>query len=91
VTTIHPVQARIRLVQAALRVLLADHTEPHAWADAEAEYAGEELALAARDLVTAIDTLPAGRQPIGWTHPQTNPEIRAEISVAVAHEHRPTP
>jgi hypothetical protein len=34
--------------------------------DAEQEYAGEQLALAARALVRAVDALPPDQQPVGW-------------------------
>ena len=60
--------ARDELILAAMRVIAADHyareEDPHA--DAESEYAGEKLALAARDLVRAVDALPESDQPIGW-------------------------
>lgn len=56
------------LIRASLRVIAADHyandADPHA--DAESEYAGELLALAARNLVRAVDALPEDQQPIGW-------------------------
>ena len=58
--------ARDRLLRAALRCLSAQLAEEHADADAEAGYAGEQLALAARDLTAATDALPAERQPAGW-------------------------
>ena len=40
--------------------------EPHADADAEAEYAGELVALAARELTRQVDGLPHDQQPTGW-------------------------
>lgn len=56
------------LIKAALRVISATHysrpEDPHG--DAEHEYAGEQLALAARALVQAVDRKPADDQPIGW-------------------------
>lgn len=56
------------VIKAALRVIEADHyaraEDPHA--DAEQEHASEQLALAARALVQAIDRKPADDQPIGW-------------------------
>lgn len=62
------VAARNDLLRAALRCIAADYfaddADPHA--DAESEYAGERLALAARELVAAVDALPEGDQPIGW-------------------------
>lgn len=63
------------VVRAALRCVAAefyaDDANPHA--DAEAEHAGELLALAARELVRAVDALPESEQPIGW---QEQPEMR---------------
>jgi len=52
----------------ALRAIAADRyardEDPHA--DAESEDADEQLALAARDLVRAVEALPADARPIGW-------------------------
>lgn len=58
-----------RLVEkAALNSVAAHHyfqdEDPHS--DAAAEYADEQLALAARDLVRAVEALPEGERPIGW-------------------------
>lgn len=63
----HPGVARERLLAAALRCLSAQFAGESADADAESEYAAELLALAARDLVAATDTLPAEQQPVGWS------------------------
>lgn len=60
------IDARERVIGAVFRFLEADRAEPHANADAEAEYAGELLALAARELAEATDAMPADRQPVGW-------------------------
>ena len=53
---------------AALRSIAAHHygrpDDPHG--DAEDEYAGEQLALAARELVRAVEALPEDQRPIGW-------------------------
>ena len=63
-----PVEAHDNVVQAALSVIQTTHysraEDPHA--DAAAEYSQEQLALAARALVEAVDKLPADQQPIGW-------------------------
>jgi hypothetical protein len=60
--------ARTELEKAALRSIASLHyyadENPHV--DAEAEYSGEVLALAARDLVRAVEALLAGKRPIGW-------------------------
>lgn len=58
-----------RLVErAALRSVAAHHyyedEDPHS--DAAAEHADEQLALAARELVRAVEALPADQRPIGW-------------------------
>jgi hypothetical protein len=59
--------ARERVIRAVLRVLESEHEErPHAHSAAEAEYAGEQLALAARELAEAVDALPREQQPVGW-------------------------
>lgn len=61
------------LIRAALRVIGSTHygreSDPHA--DAEKEYADEQLALSARALVEAVDRKPADEQPIGWTRQPT--------------------
>ncbi|MFD3363622.1 hypothetical protein ACFWW5_11020 [Streptomyces albidoflavus] len=63
-----PAAAHQKLVTAALAVIETTHyyrvEDPHA--DAAREYAEEQLALAARNLARAVDTLPADEQPIGW-------------------------
>jgi hypothetical protein len=62
-----PPQAH-QLVSAVLRLVhsthYADEASPH-W-DAEREYSTEQVALAARELVRAVDELPADQRPIGW-------------------------
>ncbi len=63
---LHPVTARERLLRAALRCISATLAGESADADADSEYADEQLALAARDLVAATDATDAGRQPVGW-------------------------
>lgn len=61
-------EAQQKLEAAALRSIAASHyyrdENPHA--DAEDEYASEQLALAARDLVRAVEALPEDKRPIGW-------------------------
>ena len=55
------------LARAVLRSISADYfpsEEP--FADAEREYAREMVAIAARDLVMAIDALTGPDQPVGW-------------------------
>jgi hypothetical protein len=59
--------ARNELLRAALRVLAAERgneSDPH-FGD-ELDYAQEGLALAARDLVDAVNQMPADQQPVGW-------------------------
>lgn len=55
------------LLRAALRCLLAQMEEERGDTAADAEYWGERLAFAARDLATATDALPADRRPVGWS------------------------
>jgi hypothetical protein len=63
-----PPEQTDRLFRAVLRSINADHyaneNDPHA--DAEAEYATEQVAITARDLARAVDALPEDRLPIGW-------------------------
>lgn len=65
-------KAREQLISSVFRILEADRAEPHAHADAEREYAGEQLALAARDLTRATEALPAGERPVGWNTPDVS-------------------
>jgi hypothetical protein len=57
-----------QLVSGVLRLIhathYADESSPH-W-DAEREYSAEQVALAARELVRAVDALPEDQRPIGW-------------------------
>ena len=61
-------RARDLVEAAALRVIQGRHyareTDPHA--GAQLEWADELLALAARDLVRAVEALPEEDRPIGW-------------------------
>jgi hypothetical protein len=58
--------AQERVIRQALRALSAEREDPHAHHDDELAYAGEQLALAARDLVRAVDALPVDALPVGW-------------------------
>jgi len=60
-----------RILRASLRILSAEHSEPHADSDAEAEYAVGQLALAARELTRATDAAPEHDQPAGWAEVRT--------------------
>jgi len=61
------------LVDAVERLRRAEEAEPHADADAEAEYASEMVALAALALVRHLERFPA-EQPLGWhDDPVTGP------------------
>ena len=63
-----PVHEHETVIRAALRVIEGTHygrpEDPHA--DAEQQYGEEQLALAARALVEAVDRKPADEQPVGW-------------------------
>jgi hypothetical protein len=63
---VRPEEARTRLIQAALRCMQAEMADEHAHAADEYQYADELLALAARDLARAMDSLPPHQQPVGW-------------------------
>ncbi|MFD8839793.1 hypothetical protein [Streptomyces griseofuscus] len=64
-----PIQEHEDLIRAALRVIEGTHygrpDNPHA--DAEQQYGQEQLALAARALVEAVNAKPADKQPVGWS------------------------
>lgn len=63
-----PVEEHENVIKAALRVIGSTHyqraDDPHA--DAEQQYGQEQLALAARALVEAVDRKSADEQPVGW-------------------------
>lgn len=63
---LHPIAAKAQLIQAALRLITADYADEAADADAESEYADEQLALAAHALVTAVNAQPEDKRPVGW-------------------------
>ncbi|MFD6421062.1 hypothetical protein [Streptomyces sp. NPDC060198] len=73
------------VIKAALRVISATHyarvEDPHA--DAEQEYSREQLALAARALVQAVDEQPADDQPIGWNETVPDTGLRDRIAQAL--------
>jgi hypothetical protein len=75
-----PADEHDTVIKAALRVIEADHyfreSDPHA--DAEQQYAAEQLALAARALAQAVDRKPADDQPIGWNVDATVPNLQKE-------------
>lgn len=60
--------AQGKVESAALEAIQARHygRETDLWADAASEHADEQLALAARDLVRAIEALPAADRPVFW-------------------------
>lgn len=65
-SNIHLIQARENVISAVLRILSSERDQEHAHAADEAEYANEQLAIAARELTQATDAMPADRQPVGW-------------------------
>ncbi|MFI2620460.1 hypothetical protein [Streptomyces sp. NPDC018584] len=77
-----PVEQHERVITTALHAIESTHyaraENPHA--DAEAQHNEEQLALAARALVEAVDKLPADKQPIGWTKDR-------EIEPEAIHQH----
>lgn len=70
-----PVDEHETVIKAALRVIGSTHyqhaSDPHA--DAEQQYAEEQLALAARALVRAVDRKEADERPVGWDRPEFQP------------------
>lgn len=67
-------KAQEALIKAVLAVLVAERSDDVLGHEAAAEgYAGEMLALVARDLVAAVDALPPAEQPVGW-----RPEVPSE-------------
>src|SRR5690348_12711959 len=85
--------ARHRLIHASLRALAADYADPPPWADAEAESADDDLAIAARDLTAVVDALPADQQPIGWqpTTPAPVRDLLADVRSVFADTERGLP
>jgi hypothetical protein len=59
-------EAKDRMLRAALRCLSAQFGPETADTAADAEYADDELALAARDLTAATEALPSDHRPAGW-------------------------
>lgn len=56
-----------RVLDAAARLQRShDEEQPTASSDWEREYAGEQLALASRELVAVVNGLPEHDRPIGW-------------------------
>ncbi len=64
----HIIEARERVEAAALDAMSARHypRPGDPYAAASVEHADEKLALAARDLVRAVEALPEGERPVGW-------------------------
>jgi len=61
----HPVFVS-KLVDAALRLLLAERACPSSHADPQTVHATEYLCLTALELVAEVDQLPPAAQPVGW-------------------------
>lgn len=66
------VRAQARVELAVLQAITADRYTPEGEPDADAvsEYADEVLMRAARDLVQAVNALPADARPVGWDDPK---------------------
>lgn len=61
--------ARQRMLKVALRVIgneIGEGDTGYAESAMEAEYAYEQLSLAARELTRATDALRTEQQPVGW-------------------------
>lgn len=60
--------------RAALRLTLSDELgNDHANSDAQVEYDVEQLCLAARDLVRAVDALDPNERPVRWDDDDLDP------------------
>lgn len=67
-STLNLIAPQHELIRAALRCLTVDHARSDdANSDADAEYAYEQLALAARDLTEAVERLEPTDRPVGWS------------------------
>jgi hypothetical protein len=67
------------LLRAVLREISNEYEAPDAHSDAEAEYAGGLVALAARDLYRAVDAAPREDQPQDWrAKPKPDPRPMPE-------------
>jgi hypothetical protein len=66
-------RAEDRLLQQALQVVAIEYEDPgNPHHDDALAYAQEQLALAAQELVDAVDKLPEEIQPVGWTDIKEN-------------------
>ncbi|MEU5322943.1 hypothetical protein AB0G67_40265 [Streptomyces sp. NPDC021056] len=70
-----PVGEHENVIKAVLRVIASTHYQSASGthADAEQQYAEEQLALAARALVRAVDRKDPDGQPVGWDKPEFQP------------------
>lgn len=59
-------QAQGRVVMVALELVQCIMSEPSAHREDALQYAEEQLALAARELVRETDRLPLNARPVGW-------------------------
>lgn len=67
-----PIDAKEKLISAALRVVQTEYlpaSDPTG--DWEAEFADEQLALAARDFVQAVEAQDPKDRPVGWSGKET--------------------
>lgn len=76
-----PVEEHENVIKAALRVIGSTHYQraEDPYASAEQDYAEEQLALAARALVQAVDRKDADEQPIGWVAAGEEPGCSAGL------------
>lgn len=58
--------AHHRVMQAAVHVLSSTYADEGPYADAQAEWADEQLELAARELALAVAADEENPKPVGW-------------------------
>jgi hypothetical protein len=82
-----PVEQHENVVKAALRVISATHYSraDDPYADAENQYATEQLAIAAKALTEAVEQRPADGQPVGWAKPAEEEAIHAHFGLSYAN------
>jgi hypothetical protein len=72
-----------RVLQAVLHALSHDYDgTPEAYSDDDAQYAAEQVALAARGLMEAVDALPAAARPAGWNPRRRKRQLPSVLAAA---------
>ncbi len=75
------IAAKERLLSEALNVLQCQFIPANVSdSDASAEYADEQLALAARDYAAHVGNLPPSARPVGWEEPVVLSQGQRKVS-----------